>query len=462
MSVSSIEPIKSHTKPSENTEEGIAMGVTDIVKATKAGSSSSGGGTKNVTPKQTNNYRILVDINGVRCSDKLGNRIEYRFVADYENANFPIRMLTVWLQYGQAQQIFHSDKQADEHGNQELFDIQVTTIPLNENGFQNKAFLDGEYRATIQENDTKMDFNHGANPKSMLWARDMTDHKTKVVFYLHRENELRYSIDNRLNFVLTNPTITEAFRLGLTTSNPTTQLIMSEAESKAPMGLMIVKPQGFLDFVHLLEQEIGFFKTKPIHYCEQGILFFLNRENDPKVKQKILQNDITLKIGRNREKQVDRYIKKYDNQHYEVGVGAEDVETEIENQQVFQNSRLYITPGGTEFFHKMGMSRNPDTIYKMTEAPPVQKYPNLVREKIRITLPMLSVNFVNPLTKILMTDSMGQSREFRVSRFTTYVVSTLACKIQIEGFRVLNEGGGNGGSDSKGGTSKSPSKPSKS
>lgn len=393
--------------------------------------------TEQFPMSHVNRYTMTVDINGFKYLHEAGTRMEYTEVSDYWNNSYPVRILKIEIPYTDVQAIVHSQKK--NVYNRPMYDINIMVKPMDKDGFQNKPFVDGVFKAIMKDGDYTNDINEELKPNSRMVEREVGEVEIEMVFYLYKEEELKYS-QGEINFVMNNPTLSQAWLSGFSMSNPGMKAICSKFEHNPPMGMLVIPPSGYPDFMQFLDDEAGFFSTPYMDFIECGVYFLLNRDNDVQCKCKQLEYMITFTVGRNPSKMVDKFIRKLDEYNYEMSVGAPDLKITVSNSKSFGRSVKFIPPSGQGQRSDRGLSRNYDVVFKTTEVPHIMMMENPVYENIEINLNNNSVNFVTPLTKFSIMDSVGKPRIYRVSGKQTTVVAGQYSMTKLKGFRLVKEG----------------------
>lgn len=402
-------------------------------------SASSGKNNNEPKPINVNQYDITVDVSGLKFSS-LDNatRIEYKEVSDYWRANFPTRTLVVHVPYGSVQKILCSQNKADMNGIK-VYDLNLLVVPKASSAFKNKAFNDGSFKAILQQNDTDNDFMDSVNEDSRFLEMEQGQPRVPLTFILYRENELKYSQNFKINAVMPNPKLSDIFMWALNKSNPTLKCCCSKFESNPSMGLMVIPSRSFPDLINMMDLEVGFFKTQPIQFIDHNVFFFLNRENNANVTNEKLSYTLTVDVSRNSDKSSPRYVKKLDDQNYQMSISSSDIRISVSNSNSFGNSKKWIFPNGTTITQENSFSRNVDTIKKLTNVQPVLKLQSPVYEFADINLADNSLNFITPLTTIKIMDAMGKPRVYRIAKSELSVVSGFTSSVVVRGFRIITE-----------------------
>lgn len=391
---------------------------------------------KSINPYPVNKYTISVDIQGMIFNDTTGSRIVYHEVSDYLKSNFPARTLTISVHPSQLAKLLLLEKQ-DVNGFGQLYNLKLFVSPLSDEGMLNKAFDDGEFKALLINNESNFDTPSSLDIESRVYKMTPLEPRSTITFYLFRDYELSFSTSNKTNFLYPNPTISDVFINSLMMSNPGLTCIISKFDHDPQLGNFLVRDMSFTDLIDVLEDEVGFYVTDYICFLEFKNLFFLNRSNDVKCSNKVLDNNIHLGVGRINEVQTNKLIVKMDENNYACTVGSQNIKIIKDSKTSIRKSYSYITPSGKKIDFVNSLSRNITTIRKITEAMPIQKTPNIQYEMIDVTVDDNSVNFLNPLTKIHYIDSNSVKRIFRMGRKEINVVSSQSSYIKLIGFRVL-------------------------
>lgn len=391
---------------------------------------------KKITPYPVNKYTIDVDIQGLLFNDTTGSRIVYHEISDYLGSNFPARTLTISAHPAQLAKLLLLEKK-DVNGFGQLYNLKLFVSPLSDEGMLNKAFDDGEFKALLINNESNFDTSSALDEESRVYEMNSLEPRTNITFYLFRDYELQFSTSNKTNFLYPNPTISDVFINSLMMSNPGLTCIISKFDHDPQLGNFLVRDMSFTDLIDVLEDEVGFYVTDYICFLEFKNLFFLNRSNDIKCQNKVLDNNLHIGVGRINETKTDRLITKMDETNFASTVGSQDIKIIKDSKSSIRKSYSYITPSGKKIDFTNSLSRNITTIRKITEAMPIQKTPNIQYEMIDVKIQDNSVNFLNPLTKIHYTDSNSVKRIFRMGKKEINVVSSQSSYIRLTGFRVL-------------------------
>ncbi len=422
-----------------NIKEGLSNYKDNISKTASGKSTDAQKAEKATPPVNVNQYDITVDVSGLKFSSvDNATRIEYREVSDYWRANFPTRTITINVPYGVVQKILCSKDKSDMNGIK-VYDMNILVAPKASSAFKNKAFNDGMFKAILQQNDTENDFNESMNESSRFLDREQGETRVPLTFVLYRESELKYSQNFKINAVMPNPKLSDIFMWALNKSNPTLKCCASKFETNPSMGLMVLPSRSFPDMIQMLDLEVGFFKTNPIQFIDHNVFFFLNRENNANVTNAKLSYTITVDISRSNDVSTPKYIRKLDDQNYQMSISSSDISISISNSNSFGNSKKWIFPNGTTITQENSFSRNVDTIKKLTNVQPVLKLQAPVYEFADINLSDNSLNFITPLTTIRIMDAMGKPRVYRIARSELSVISGYTSSVVVRGFRIITE-----------------------
>ena len=422
-----------------NIKEGLSNYKDNISKTASGKSTDAQKAEKATPPVNVNQYDITVDVSGLKFSSiDNATRIEYREISDYWKANFPTRTITINVPYGVVQKILCSKDKSDMNGIK-VYDMNILVAPKASSAFKNKAFNDGVFKAILQQNDTENDFNESMNESSRFLDREQGETRVPLTFVLYRESELKYSQNFKINAVMPNPKLSDIFMWALNKSNPTLKCCASKFETNPSMGLMVLPSRSFPDMIQMLDLEVGFFKTNPIQFIDHNVFFFLNRENNANVTNAKLSYTITVDISRSNDASTPKYIRKLDDQNYQMSISSSDISISISNSNSFGNSKKWIFPNGTTITQENSFSRNVDTIKKLTNVQPVLKLQAPVYEFADINLSDNSLNFITPLTTIRIMDAMGKPRVYRIARSELSVISGYTSSVAVRGFRIITE-----------------------
>lgn len=401
-------------------------------------STTSVSDNKNYNPTGVNKYQINVEISdSIKIKDTDGTSITYQEVCDYENNNFPIRILTLILQSSQYTQIMCAKKDDSINGFNDSYKINISTIPLLADSFLNKPFEDGEFIGLLQTSESPIEFIETQNDSSSMNKSGSVDPEVQIKFTLYRKNELQFSISNKTNTLYNNSSLSEIFFNSAFKTNPLNKMVVSKFDHDPLSGLLLMPNMSFLNMIEFLELEMGFYKTSFLLFLEFNILFFLNKQNNINVNVKALERNIYIKPIRMNSAHESRNITKIDDYNYNCTTEVSNISIQKSSAKSFNNSYSYQTPSGKCITYNNLLSRNTKTILKATEVIPLQKYNNVRYEYITVKIPDNSVNFINPLTKLYYIDSEGKQRIFRVSYKKIYVESSRLSKLTIKGFRLI-------------------------
>lgn len=391
----------------------------------------------NDQPNQAvNRYTMTVDINGFKYSHETGVKMSYQEIADYWSNKYPVRILTIDVPFVDIQGIVHSKKTVVN--NREMYDINIMVKPLDNASFQNKPFVDGMFKAILRDGDFDNDFTDSINAEDggRMASREQGVMMVPMVFYLYKMEELKYS-QVEINLVINNPTLSQAWLSGFSLANPNLKTVVSKFDHNPNMGILVIPPTGYPDYLSYLEDEVGFYDTDYMDFVEHGVYFLLNKKNKVNCSAPDLEYKLVFTVGRSVVDRVDQYVRKLDEKNYELSVGAKDMKITISNNKSFGQSIKYIPPSGAGNLSDRGLSRNYDVVYKTTEIPHIKRLENPIYEFIEINMNNNSVNFITPLTVFTIQDSTGRPRIYRVCGKYTTIQAGQYSSTKIKGFRLL-------------------------
>ncbi|MGL5715347.1 MAG: hypothetical protein ACRCX2_20180, partial [Paraclostridium sp.] len=237
----------------------------------------------------SNKYRIslnFIDI-GLVIDDVnvdtegLGQRqIQYSEISNYFASKFPARILSVALKFQEINKLLVGRNKIDS--SRELFDVEINLSGLvAENCNQLLPLEVGRFKAVLKESDTI--YNNNTVGDSQVLNEQNVNTNTLVNFFLFRENELDFGLNTNINFLYTNTNLMSIFSHGMIKSNPGLKYIISEFDHNPVVPKLLVPRMGFNDFIELIEDEFGFYKSKHTLFVENGIMYFLNKEENPRV-----------------------------------------------------------------------------------------------------------------------------------------------------------------------------------
>lgn len=385
----------------------------------------------------TNKTAIKVDINGVVLSTEVKSvSIRFREICDYFNKDFPVRIMEVDSPLTETFKILNTKTKL--YNDRPMYDVNILSLPVKTTGAQNKSMSDGQFKAILRDNDSSNLFTEVYNMESRLYAREQGEMKNKLVFYLFRENELRFNLGGKINFVTGNSTLSNLVLLGATLSNPDLHLCFSKFDANPQTGMFIVPPISYTDYIDLLDKEFGLYKTKYMSFVEHNVYFLLNRDNDINLNSKSMMYTLVLDVARGADISTDRYVRKLNDKTYQLSIEANKVKVYRSNDY-FSNSLKYILPNGKVILDDIGVSRNYDTIIKLTNVEPISKLKSPEYEMCEIDIMDASLNFITPVSKFSITDAMGKRRIYRVCYKETDIVSNYVNRMKIKGFRLIDK-----------------------
>lgn len=391
---------------------------------------------KNMEPTPVNKYQIDVEIGEFKITDNDGCRIEYREVCDYTLNNFPIRILTLTL----AGDLYHkivSLPKEEINGFKDMIKLSIDAHPISNDGLLNKPFIDGVFYGMMKTSDSAIDYQSTIDTDSPAYKSQQNDMRTTVSITLFRDTELRFSTSNKLNTLYNNASLTQIFFNSFIKTNPGIKLVVSKFDHDPQLGILPIRNMSFRNLIDFLEFEAGFYKTDFICFLEFNLFFFLNKLNNINVNYKDLERNIHIEPARMDETRKDRAIVKVDDYNYICTTDAGSIKVSKPTNKSFNNSYAYQTPSGKMINYENALSRNVTTVYKATEATPIQKTPTIRYEFIDISVLDNSVDFINPLTRLTYTDSTRQIRTYRTIRKEILVLSSLRSELKIKGLRVI-------------------------
>lgn len=386
----------------------------------------------------TNKTSIKIDINGVKLStEEKSVRIRFREISDYWNRDFPVRILEVDAPLTETFKLLNM--KCNSYNGRRMYDINVLSLPTQTTGSQFKTMGDGQYKAVMRDNDSSNLFSEVYDMESRVYEREQGEMRNKLIFYLYRENELRFNMDGAINFVSENPSLSNLCLMGVTLSNPKSLICMSRLDHNPSTGMFIMSPINFTDYIDLLDKEFGLYKTKYMSFVEHNIYFLLNRDNNINLMNKDLSYSITFDVARGADSQTVRYLRKLDDKNYQISVEASRVKIYRDSNVTFTNSLKYIYPNGTCDLDDIGLSRNYDTIIKLTNVTPIRRLKSPEYEICEVELIDVSLNFLTPVSTFSITDAMGKRRMYRICYKETDIVSNYSNRLKIKGFRLIEE-----------------------
>jgi len=418
-----------------------------------SGGGSSGGNTTQTNganaPKSMAMYNIIVDIGSVRLETAEGkDDITFYEKCDYLKENYPVRILTVKPTQPKIQNILNTKKTRYESFG-ELYDIDISVQSVGTSQYwQGKPFKDGKFKALLRTPDTDVSAKDTSDKKSNLYntgASQNSNVRNELVFFLYREDELKNPAGANVGGIYENPKLTEVFQHNFQKanerSNTPVNLLVSKFDHNPNLGTLVKRPSSFLDNIKFLEKEVGFFKTKPMIFQENGVFFFLNTSNQVNALFDSMEVHIHLIPIMEGEQDVkSKGILKNDEHNYTISVSKSNIKQLNSNSSAFKDTVNYQTPSGVRGSNASDLTRNAKTITKVTEAAPILKLPNADYEYLEVTIDGYCVDFLSPLSIIEYTDSGANSITYRLASKEQMVVSgSINCTSKIVGFRLKSD-----------------------
>ncbi len=394
----------------------------------------SNGTNTNETSALVNRYTMTVDINGFKYDHHDGTSMQYQEVCDYLNNKYPVRVLRIEIPYVDVHAILHTERQ--EKNGQKLYDVNIMVKPLDDESFQNKPFVDGKFKAILRDNDTENDISESLEDENRMLEKDNSTYQVPMVFYLYRDEELNYNqLD--VNMVANNPTLTQLWLTGFHMANPTLKAVVSKFDHNPKLGMMVIPPMDYSEFMNYLETEFGLYTTDYMDFIEHGVYFLLNRNNNANVSCPSMEYKVNIYVGRKVSERTDRFVTKVDDNTYDVNVSSSDISFVIENVKSFGVSAKYVYPSGDTFTNDKGLSRQCDLIYKTTTIPHIEKLKNTVYERCELSILDNSLNFITPLSKVTINNSSGIRNTYRLLGKQLTLTAGRSCKSILKCYRLV-------------------------
>lgn len=386
-------------------------------------------------PVFENKYDLTVQLCNMVITQELGNDIIYEETKDFENSTFPIRKLTVTLFDKELLHIMNAKK--DENG---LIDVTVlVSFDKNSNVLQNKPFEDGKFKGLIQNGDFDIPLNEVSNDNSVTKSNDNIAGRLVTVF-LFRESELNCFDDDNINFLISDINLKNLLLYTFDKFAKPFKFIISDPDHNPNIKNLLIPQSNLIDLLSLLDTDMGIYKTNYMFFLNEGVIYFLNTDNDFKCRNTDLEFSVNILVNKDGLEMKPKTVDKLSNGNFTVVVEGSNVNVERNDRYKVNSSINYIFPNGSKYKTKNMLSRNVTTVRKITNVQPLEKYRNISREDITIVMHNIGMNRFNPLSTIFYADSLNIRRQYRVSKYQMRLVSRKTIMTKVKAFRLI-EGG---------------------
>lgn len=398
-------------------------------------------------PKQlkyeaTPNHKLMVRIGKNVLYDKSGCILSYTEIADYMNNGYTIRILEAEVPSLAIHKILSSPKEPI-NGAEYAYEILLSALPVTDDVFPETPIWAGKYVAVLKNTDGIANINEEVKTETTVQTNDwMSGKKTKLIFYLYKPDELKFQDSHLINFVLDNPKPFEIIMKAFELVNKDYKIMISNLENDVPMGKIVIPHMSFSDLIKYLDLEVGLYNTDYINFMENGIYYLLNTNDASKInaENKTLQSTIELFIDRHKDgKTYPAFIARKGNNTYQISVDVANVNIEVLNSSVYSDANIFIKPDGHRNYHENPLSRKTNIVRKITAVNPLKKDNTMAMEVISFSVQGFPIRKITPLTTVIMTDSSGQPRTYRVSYKEIAIESHAGSSVFIKAFRRIKK-----------------------
>lgn len=392
-----------------------------------------------ITVSFVNSNLVISDFPTTNKNKITQRNVEFTEICNYFNARFPARVLRVTMNFDEIDRLFASRNEVSEEDKMFDVDILVTPVGSSEGVSHLMPIKSGSYKGLMKTNETINSYLTTRNSRATVEQNaSMT---TDVEFILFKEPELRFSLNPNINFLYTGNNLMSMFVHMCCKAVGGMKMIISKLDHNPVVPKFLIPRMSLSDGIELFADEFGFYKSGHSLFVEDNIMYFLNKEENPRVTNNDLDYEILL--------DVNRYTGRDNSQAYKQNIDSERsmitkinvdrIKVFVNNNNVLKNDPIYISPSGKTSFTKNSSARNVDVIRKITEIPHIATYSNVQYEYIDLTLDDVSFINVNNLTKIVYIDSANNVRVYRVNFKYTRVVSNTITETRLQAFRILKK-----------------------
>lgn len=378
-----------------------------------------------------NRYALTAQFCNMVFKNEYGNKIVYEETKDFVNSNFPIRKLTVTLNDKDIVNVINFKR--DEN---DMIDVTLLVSFAKEtNVIQNKPFDDGKFKGLIQNGDFSIPIKEITNNFSETKRSDVIFSR-EITIFLFRDYELNCFDNDNINFLVRSTDLKNLIGY-LLLKYTNFKLILSPPDHNPSIKNFLIPQMNLIDILNLLDNEMGIFYTPFIFFLNEGILYFLNTDNNPKCRNTKLEFSLNILVSKPGMDLKTKYVDKLTNGNFTITVDSSWVNVYRNDEFKFNKSINYIYPNGNKNKNKNILARDIHTIRKVTNIQPLTKYLNKNKEEIELFIPNIGMKNFNPLSTIFYADSQNKRREFRVSKVKTTIVSTQLVETRIKGYRLI-------------------------
>lgn len=395
-----------------------------------------------------NKYTISVSFvnSGVIISDAPNtnsNIISQRYlkfdeVCNYFNSRFPARVLTVNMNFDEIDKLFASRVNVNDD---KLMDIDILVTPVGSDaGISHlMPFNQGRYKALLKTNETVNSYLTTRDTKTL--NEQNANMTTTLEFILFKESELNFSLNTNINFLYNGNNLMTMLVHMIHKAVPSTKIIVSKLDHNPVVGKFLIPRMSLQDGIDFLNDEFGLYKSGYNMFVEEDTMYFLNKEEDPRVTCDTLDYEILLDVNRfTGQDSGSKYKQTIDNERSMVTkINVDKIKIYVNNSGVLKNDPVYISPSGKTSLNKGSSARNVDYVRKITDIEHLSSYNNVQYEYIELDLDDVSFINVNNLTKVIYIDSTNNIRVYRVNFKSTKVVSNESTVTKLQAFRILSK-----------------------
>lgn len=386
-------------------------------------------------PVIENRYDITASLCGYVFNHRNGNNVAYEEIKDFENSTFPLRRLYVSINDTQIFNVLNYKK--DKNG---MIDVTLLVhFDDTNNLIKNKPFSDGKFKAILKEGDFNISIKETINSESISKKSDIISRRT-VTLYLFREDEIdAFDIDN-INFLLKDGVTLQNLLIFIFNKFTKYKFLISKPDHNPIIGNFLMPQVSLNDALKIIDTDIGIYKTDYMLFLNDGVLYFLNKDNNFNCRNSKLEFSVNILLSKPGEDLKNLSVDKLTNGNFTVILRPHQVEITKSVSKRTEASTNYIFPNGKKIKHKNNLSRDIKTVRKITNIEPLDKYNDRIKEEIVVKLDNIAFQDINPLSTIFFTDSQNKRREYRISKTNLSIVSRRTVDLTIKAFRILQEG----------------------
>lgn len=364
--------------------------------------------------------------------------LKFTEICNYFNSRFPARVLTVNMNFNEIDKLFASRVNV---GEDKMLDIDIMVTPVGSDAGVSHLmpFTQGRYKALLKTNETVNSYLTTRDTKTL--NEQNMDMSTRLEFILFKEPELNFSLNTNINFLYNGNNLMTVLAHMINKAVPNTKLVISKLDHNPNIGKFLIPRMSLQDGIDLLNDEFGLFKSGYNMFVENDTMYFLNKEEDPRVTVDSLDYEILLDVDRfTGNDSGSKYKQNIENERSMITkINVDKIKIYVNNSGVLKNDPVYISPSGKTSLIKGSSARNVDYVRKITEIPHLNSYNNMQYEYMELDLDDVSFINVNNLTKVIYIDSTNNIRVYRVNFKSTTVISNESTITKLQAFRVINK-----------------------